>query len=507
MVQALAPRRPLGYRRGFFALLVGGCLPLAILAQAPGQTPAKDDPKPPVKGEEKGEAIEDPKGDPAAPDAPIAGLVDASKIKKIKPLEVFKDPRALKYLANTFPELKRPANYKSDGPMNETLAIKPMAGGVAPYDQAAVQRYVDYCVSELTNHANIKSFLEVPVTASKDAKKNAEQARLIGRAADLLLEPLITAKEAKNASFLTSYNKILLATLPKLLDNHLIARNQAMIVLGLSGNQDAVDLYVKQLSDPNQVVWVKEWAARGLTIATQSGKQDLRDIQKTLNAAKALSDFLDKEEDSPYVVKARVLEALGSLRQASTQVSSKAEMSTAAMKLLSNREAHPLVRAWAAWALGMIKVGPQVPKYNYGLVAYSAGLAAADIGEMIVKTHEESDHEATQLASYLLFQILPAFEGDVEVRESGFMKMPGAKGDQKLISELLTKIQALSTSAVKLVQATPTVAKPRREDVAAKVADLRAFLDKNKPKDLALVPGGPQFGDAPRVAGNGDQAK
>jgi len=46
-----------------------------------------------------------------------------------------------------------------------------------------------------------------------------------------LIEPILIARQANNAAFLNTYSQVLLATLPKLLKNHLLARIEAMIIL------------------------------------------------------------------------------------------------------------------------------------------------------------------------------------------------------------------------------------------------------------------------------------
>ena len=156
----------------------------------------------------------------------------------------------------------------------------------------------------MTNQANIKALLE-----SSDSPVGAA-ARGLEVATNHLLEPLTSARSNNNTSFLNAYNQVLLSRLPQLLDKHLLTRIEAMIVLGNSRNPNAIDLFVKQLGDPNQTVWVKLWAARGLANITQDGQTDL-DAQRGMRAGKAVADFLEKEKDLPWPVQVRALEALG----------------------------------------------------------------------------------------------------------------------------------------------------------------------------------------------------
>ena len=168
-----------------------------------------------------------------------------------------------------------------------------------------------------------------------------------------------------------------------MLDKHLLTRIEAMIVLGNTRSPNAIDLFIKQLSNPDQTVWVKLWAARGLANVTQDGQIDL-DAQRAMTAGKAVADFLEREKDLPWPVQVRALEALGALRQSSAApLQGTADMASAALERLADPKARPEVRAWAAWALGLMRVNPQLAKYNYSLIAHYIGLLAADLGDKI----------------------------------------------------------------------------------------------------------------------------
>ncbi len=61
--------------------------------------------------------------------------------------------------------------------------------------------------------------------------------------------------------------------MPQLLKNQLFARLEAIIVLAETGSSEAIDVYINALKDPEQTVWVKLWAAKGITgiVQTPSG--------------------------------------------------------------------------------------------------------------------------------------------------------------------------------------------------------------------------------------------
>ncbi|WZO96320.1 hypothetical protein EP7_003311 [Isosphaeraceae bacterium EP7] len=474
----------------------------AVAQQAPAKkadqpaATAKDAPEP------KAEPAVVPQDVSAPNEAQLKGMVDASEETKSNVDEVFKDPKTEAALVNTFKEL-RPPNPPLDlvGNPNDLSRIRGWAGGSGQADKAFLQRYVDYWTAELTSHRNIKALLDPPSQPknASEASRNAAAARAIDRAATALIDPLTTAMATnpRNTAFLNAYVPILISTLPKLLDNHFYARIQAMIVLGMTGSPDALDIYIKQLDDPEQSVWVKLWAARGITNAAQGGRGTLTDTARAIKAGQSLASFLDRETGAPWPVRMRVVEAIGALRIPTPLVSGKAEMVNAAMKLLSDPKERIEVRSQAAWSLGMMKIAPPLQGYNTNLAAYAIGRAAADLGDQIVETHSsEGSQKAQQLTSMLLYQVYPALAGDPAVQGSGASKAQGA--DKAVVDQIVNQVKAVAAAAVRLSQAAGTTIEARKKDLSARVADLKATLDKNTPKDRRLVAGGAEYPDAAR---------
>jgi hypothetical protein len=510
MLQASAPRVLRGDSRVcLWPMPVVSCLVvLAAFASAVvAQEPKKSAPTAPVAKVAPGASNTDPaaaKAEPAAAQVPDAdkGLVDASNEAKPNAEEVFKDPKTEAALANTFEELRSPSQpLVLIGNSNDLTRIRGWAGGTGQADKAFLQRYVDYWAAELTKHNNIKALLDPPSQPknASEASRNAAAARAIDRAASALIEPLTTAMATnpRNTSFLNAYVPILISTLPKLLNNHFYARIQAIIILGMTGSADALDIYSKQLADPEQSVWVKLWAARGITNATQGGRITLTDTARAIKAGQALAAFLDREPSAPWPVRMRAVEALGALRIPTPLVGGKAEMVNAIMKLLSDPKERLEVRSQAAWSLGMMKIAPPLQGYNTNLAAYAIGRAAADIGDEIVETYTaRTAQKANQLTSLLLYQVYPALAGDPAVQGSGASKAQGA--DKAVVDQIVNQVKAVAAAAVRLSQAPTGAIEARKKEVSARVADLKATLDKNTPKDRRLVAGGAEYPDAAR---------
>ena len=107
-------------------------------------------------------------------------------------------------------------------------------------------------------------------------------------------------------------------------------------------------------------------------------------------------------------------------------------MASAALERLADPKARPEVRAWAAWALGLMRVNPQLAKYNYSLIAHYVGLLAADLGDKIAEVASENPEQAQYWTGLLLYQVYPALTGQPGVRDSGLLNFPNVGAHARL---------------------------------------------------------------------------
>jgi hypothetical protein len=430
--------------------------------------------------------------------------------------EVFTDPNAKRTLGIFAPInfAGVPPSIKINNPPDDRNTMQSMASRLTNTDPQFIKRYVEFFATELTRRDYLNALLNPPNTA-KPTDAQLAQSRGLERAVDALTKPLIDGRANDNREFLTVYSKALFdSSLPKVLENNYLSRIDAMIVLGMAGSTttQALDVYIKELKKPDQVIWVKLWAARGLTNAAQSGKVDL-DASKSILAAEALIGFLESDEKLPWPAQMRAIEALGSLRVSTANLPrGKVDAASEVMKFLADPDARVEVRAWAAWALGMMKVSSQVTPYNYNLIGYELGRVAVELGEEIVQEFDDNPNDferesaqAYHLASLLLFQVYPALIGEEGVRDSGLLRAPHPSlgASKPFLSKLDDLIKAVAKEAHDMLKAGGTSVKDKRNDLDAKVADLKRFLGSTLPKDRHLVPGGPEFapGDEAKVAG------
>jgi hypothetical protein len=209
----------------------------------------------------------------------------------------------------------------------------------------------------------------------------------------------------------------------------------------------------------------------------------------------------------------RAIEALGSLRVATANTAhGRIDAASVVMRFLVDPDASPMVRAWSAWSLGMLKVPSSVTPYNFSLVGQEIGELAVDLGNRIVQEYDDNPVKfdkqkdaAAQLTSLLIFQVCPSLIGVEKVSDSGLLRSTHKNaGDARdFLKKLDDKVKAVSREAYELLRASRDGNKAARDQLDAKLADLKTLLAGTSPKDRHLVPGGPEFNRVPaeQVAG------
>jgi hypothetical protein len=204
---------------------------------------------------------------------------------------------------------------------------------------------------------------------------------------------------------------------------------------------------------------------------------------------------LGKEEELPWPAQLRGLEALGALRQARLPTNAgNPEFALVAMRYLADQDARPEVRAWAAWAIGMMKVDNAISKFNFPLVAYNIGSLAAELGERIHDSHDLNPTLAEHWAGVLLYQVYPALVGVDGARDSGLLHSPGNTQARTMLRQLDDLIKPVAKASVELIrEAKGRRAEAKKKELNDSVASLKRFLEKNTPSDTHLVPGSEEF--------------
>lgn len=474
-------------RRIGLGMLVLGGLVLVESAPAWSQTPGKTKgaaqapsksakPKPKTNTPATAPDVEDKNAPAASP--------NAGPSAKYLPSEVFRDPNAQRLLDVTrFPESRTRPVVPSD-----VESLKAMAADAnVTIDRNLIERVVEIEAARLTNHANILALIDPPPTS----KPNSPESRAVNEATNTLLEPIFTARSIKNRDFLKLYDQVLAKRLAPLLKNHLIPRIQAMIILGQSATAEDLPIFLAELKSPSQTVWVKLWALEGLSNVIDNGARLTASVQ--IEAAKAVADFLDRGEDLPWPVQYRALQALAAMRQGFVPSSPKqAHMASSAMRLLCDADAKVEVRAEAARALGMMQITTAVPKYNYPLVAHAVGELTAVVGGQIATTFTSNPLKARYLTALLAGPIHESFNGAAGMRDSGLIHE--TTGEPATYSQRIFElVKSILKASADLLVSPSKLTPDRIKDLNARVAALKAHLEKNPPSDRRLVQGGPEF--------------
>jgi hypothetical protein len=509
-------RRRWGSRWSWTGLL-GGLAGLFLIQAAPAlaQRPAARS-SPAAKADQKAApAAENDQAAPPAAAPDVQPVADPSQTRRVAPVEVFTDPGVADILniAKVTPVPNAPNVTQT-----EILQVREMAGNpnITP-NRALIDKVVRGLAGRLTDRKSIQSLLESPnepasatqKTSEGDSRKvkkpEGDGGKAIQDATANLLEPIFTARGAKNDGFLTEYQRSLNTYLPPLLKNHLVPRVQAIIVLGEAASPEALPLFQNEIANKSQALWVKLWALEGITNIKKSGKRF--PVADESRVSRSIADFLEKQKDLPWPIQLRGLEALGWLRQGAMPTeASRAHMANTAMAFLADPDAKLEVRSEAARALGLMQVG-SVPRYNFRLVAHAAGQLAADLATEINNQYSdtpprvENPTRARYLTALLVGPLYQSFEGVQGETGSGLVQ--AASRDQeslKYIQKVFDQVKQLAQASVDLLGAPSKEYKARKQALAARIAALRADLEKNPPPSRRLVDKGREFGpggDAP----------
>lgn len=448
----------------------------AKAAQPPTAADVQKKSATPAKAEAAKEAAGQDAGEDEVPD-PIQTRKDIQS-------EVFLDPRAVAALdVAKFPEIKV-SGARLLNPV-ELDTFKRMAGDPAtPPDENLIRRVVDAQVAQLTDHRNIQALLNPTESPYSQA------AKAIQTSTGLLLDAVFAARSGKNFRFIDVYNRVLLQKLEKVLVNHLIPRVQAMIILGQSGNPQALKVFLDQIKSPDQTALVKLWALKGILNLRKYGRSTLSAIDE-INAARTVADLLENDRELPWPARYRALEVLGALRQGHSATRPRnLEIATVAMKILADSKTKPEVRAEAARALGMMQISQVVNDYNYEAIAYTAAEVAAELGERVSASFADNPGRSEYYASFLIGPILEAFEGTAGARDSGLLHSARPPALEK-IQQLDDLIKSIAKTSIELVRATRGQVPTIQGALAKQNKALKDHLQNNVPKDRRLIPGAP----------------
>ena len=485
MVKAIAARWRRGGSRVGLSVALGVAWPLTLLAQG-----------------EAAKKAEAPEAKAAAPKADKPGDAKAAKADEAAPApvsrvnpggDIFHDARAEKLIEDleNFKPIKSVAL-----PKGADEQVMNWAGGVPAPDKNVIDAYIRKQAADMT------SAKVIGLLASKKPADNEAGILLVEQSFERLLTPVTKAMKSTppRRDFVSIYTQFLLKVMPELLSNHLYARLEGMIVLSRTADPQAIDTFVKQLADRDQDVLVKQIAAYGLTNVVKNSREPLPPAV-SIPAAEALVGFLEGEPEVIWTARYRALEALGWLRQATRNPLAKQyPMIDAAAKILANPEERLEVRAWAAWAIGMMRVDDGNAPIRYSAIAGDVAKLAIELGDKIlaVKSNQQSE-QAHELITLLAWPIYNSLKGEPGQNRSGLVNAAALDQDKAsaFVKGLEPLVQAEARAAVELGRSAGAQLHTQwSKELAGTVQALKAFVAQNPPAPLAK----PAEGPSPKAA-------
>ena len=529
MVKAYAPRRSRGGPRARLAAFVlGVAWPMALLAQpgppaprpkaaadAPPAAKAAPAPAPAAGAPTRADAPPVPRavdvpankaGAPAAKKGPAEPpkAAEAPQEDIVKPGgDVHRDKRAEAVIQN----IKEYKPIKSGEPPPTRAQVEQWAQGAGIVDKNKLDYYVRAQAAAMTSQGVLNG-LGAKKQANADAavKANEDALKAIERAFDDLIAPVTIAsrRTPPYKEFLRDYAESTLKVIPELLANHLVARIEGMIVLSRTGDERAVPTYIAQLRDPKQVIMVKILAAEGLTNVVRISRQV--DAKASLEAAIALNEFLNAEKDAIWWAHYRALEALGWLRQPATNpVTGRYDMIETAESFLADPKVRPEVRAWAAWAIGMMRVDNRGARINYTKIAGDIGKLAASLGDRILAVKSvDPDDQAHELIALVVVPLYNALKGEPEQSRSGLINANALGNAAAFVQGLEPLVKAEAIAAKQLgLAAGQQQHKSMHDALELAVKKLKDYLAQNPQQVVAGGNLNPGLDAAARPAGAG----
>lgn len=425
---------------------------------------------------------------PPAADQPEAATPPADDARpteeqESKLEERFEDPKAQAILENNFPELYQSARATR---ADTDRLIEAMASNQQPVDKASIDPYVQFQISQITSKRNIAAML------APDAAPTAVKA--LEQGGQHLTRPLVLANASNNTEFRSLYTQAILKYAPEVLKGQLYSRIMLMVALSRSGDPASIPFLSAVLDDLQQPLAVQMLAAIGLTKIADNGKTDVVPANG-IRASKSLANFLENDTSNFWPAQYRAIQAIGSIRQPGTDaLKPDANLAATVLSFLANPEAHPTVRAWAAWALGMMRPNTQTNPYNFTLIANHIGSATAQNAIKILETDATNPQRSARLSA-LMLQFVTAFEGDPQARNSGILQNthPSLAGQRQAVQAIADRVKGVARAAVELSRSVGTQREPRRSDLRLAVAELLGYLQKNPPTDATLYNNSPAF--------------
>jgi hypothetical protein len=317
--------------------------------------------------------------------------------------------------------------------------------------------------------------------------------------------------------FRREYKSLLQKYLTQLLDNHLWTRVNAMKLLAKLEDEGNIDLFVKQIRDPQQHEAVKLWAIKGIG---QLGQRRISQVDLEARAVAALLDTLTQKGELQSFTRQTIVQALGAVgRPMRTAIKKDCEVSIELLKIMRD----PANRRWdrheAMIALAQLQIPADID-YNFQLVAHEIGQFVADASAAALRDPAIDDLRTHLFLVFAHESLVGKQRVNSVSKEAVFYLADKAKrhpiaktkGDPEYVralGEMVHKLAGTSLMVYKINQ------KPENLDARIKqiraelkgmgfdqqINELNSLLQAKQPRSTKLTPEAPDLGPPPQVAG------
>jgi hypothetical protein len=492
----------------------GASNPTHFLSVLLSQDPAKGDDPPaddPEQGKDKKAKAKDEKPNPYA--------------KDVKTVKEYESPLVTDWMRGSrphrdpVPELLIKNHRLAPEPTpeeNRRLTDLRRVGGTEPKtpdDVALIDKAVKSLVYSLTDPKWFLPNAEGHKRALDLMKKNREE-----------IEKVLEAKPGGiNEKFATIYRQSATKYLTELLDNNLWVRANAMRLLAMVKDENAIRVFVAQIEDPKQHEGIKFLAIEG--IESMGRGRLIANVQLESMAVNSLLNTLKKNEQVHAFTRQAAVRALGSIGRPTRVIGQPdADVAVALIKILRDPNIRRVDRNDVVVALSNLQIQPELD-YNFRYVAYEIAQFAADVGAAALQNPSIDDLHGHLFLVDNALALSPEKKvpNKTSLMESA-KKHPkaNANGDPAYIRMLGDQVNRLTVSGLKAYKPEAVVAaKPaaqakaddivkRNKDITdrlqggdfkAELAKLYDLLKSNPPRSMRITPDTDELGPPPALVG------
>lgn len=303
----------------------------------------------------------------------------------------------------------------------------------------------------------------------------------------------------------------LMDALPQLMENNIVVRVNAMIIMARQRYEPALAVMIAQVNNPDQHESVQNWAVNGIAAL---GELEIKNKALESEAVNALTKMLNRHKlPTPQAAihpftQRNIVIALGAVgRPMLSAVDRDAKVTQNLIEILRDPTINRTTRSEAARALARMRVPPDLD-YNFQPIAIEIARFSVDAAYAAI-VNPEIDNLRSHLFVYDCYDALVSLGGDPTSRDprrkagaAGVHPLAKAKRDAEFVAAIRDASKELTRILVDIYKPPPEIKLP--DDLRPKIAeitnrlknygaekaatDLLKFIKARAPRDWKLTP-------------------